>query len=51
MIFEIYRDGKRLMWTEHKECMPSDEQITSMKKAGCKVILDGKTYKVEKKKR
>lgn len=48
MKFEVYRDGRRLMHTEHKECLPSEEQIVSMKKAGCKVLLDGRVYKTAK---
>ena len=45
MLFEVYMDKKRLMYTEYEECIPSIEIIKSMKAAGYKVLLDGKTYK------
>lgn len=48
MLFEVYRDGERLMYTEHEECVPSSEIIKNMKAAGCKVLLDGKLYKPTK---
>jgi predicted ribosome-associated RNA-binding protein Tma20 len=48
MLFEVYRDKKRLMYTEHKECIPSIETIKNIKAAGYKVLLDGKAYKTTK---
>lgn len=51
MLFEVYRDGKRIMWTEHEECIPPIDVIKSMKAAGHKVLLDGKVYKTTKEKK
>lgn len=48
MLFQVFRDNKCLMSTEYEECIPSIEQIKSMKAAGYKVLLDGKTYKITK---
>lgn len=45
MLFEVYRDKQRLMWTEHEECIPSNEMIKTLKAAGYKILLDGKAYK------
>lgn len=28
-----------MFWTEHKSCIPSDEQIKDMKKAGYKIRI------------
>lgn len=48
MLFQVFRDNKCLMSTEYEECIPSIDQIKSMKAAGYKVLLDGKTYKTTK---
>ena len=48
MLFEVYRDKQRLMYTEYEECIPPIEIIKSIKANGCKVFLDGKAYKVTK---
>ena len=48
MLFEVYRDDKRLMYTEQEECIPDNDVIKSMKQAGLKVLLDGKAYKPRK---
>ena len=48
MLFEVYRDKQRLMYTEHKECIPPADLIKEMKAAGYKVLLDGKVYKTTK---
>jgi hypothetical protein len=48
MLFEVYRDKQRLMWTEYEECIPSIDTIKELKAAGCKVLLDGKAYKITK---
>lgn len=37
MLYEVYRDGKRMMWTEYAECIPSEETQKAMKRAGCKI--------------
>lgn len=48
MLFEVYRDKQRLMYTEYEECVPSIDEIKSIKSSGCKVLLDGKTFKTTK---
>lgn len=48
MIFEVYRNNKRLMYIEHKKLIPPIDVIKSMKAAGCTVLLDGKEYKLPK---
>lgn len=50
MLFEVYRDGKRIMWTEQESCIPPNDVIKDMKAAGYKVLLDGKVYKTTKNK-
>lgn len=50
MLFEVYKDNKRMMWTEYESCIPSNDTIKSMKAAGYKVLLDGKVYKTTKEK-
>lgn len=47
MKFEIVRtlDGKGMMETEHESCIPSDETIRSMMKAGYKAYKDGRVYR------
>lgn len=37
MIFQILKDNKVMFWTEQESCIPSDEEIKEMKKAGYKV--------------
>ena len=51
MLFEVYRDGKRVWWTEYESCIPSEKSIKIMKAAGHKVLLDGKVYKTTKEKK
>ena len=48
MLFEVYKDKIRLMYTEHEECIPSIDIIKTIKAAGYKVLLDGKVYKTTK---
>ena len=48
MLFEVYKDSKRVMYTEDESCIPSADKIKDMKAAGYKVLLDGKAYKVAK---
>lgn len=50
MLFEVYKDNKRVMYTEDESCIPSAEKIKDMKAAGYKILLDGKTYKTIKEK-
>lgn len=47
MKFEIVRalDGKGMMETDYESCIPPDETIRSMIKAGYKAYKDGRVYK------
>lgn len=51
MLFEVYKDGRRLMWTIDEECIPPKKTIESMKKCGHKILLDGKTFKANSSKK
>ena len=51
MLFEIYKDNRRVMCTEHEECIPPIDEIKVMKTAGYKILLDGKAYKITKEKK
>ena len=48
MLFEVYKDNKRVMYTEDESCIPSADKIKDMKAAGYKILLDGKVYKTTK---
>lgn len=48
MLFEVYKDGKRLMHTDDEKCIPTIDIVKSIKAAGYKILLNGKTYKVVK---
>lgn len=37
MKFEVFKDKKRVFWTEHEVCVPSEETIKLLKKNGYKV--------------
>lgn len=37
IVFEVFKDFKRVFYTEHSECVPNEELIKLMKKAGYKV--------------
>lgn len=37
MLFEVYLNGKRMMWTDAESCIPSESVQKAMKKAGCKI--------------
>lgn len=48
MLYEIIGpDGKRKMYTEYRECLPSKDQLKQMIKAGYKILVDGKRAKKE----
>lgn len=51
MRFEVYRNGKIVFTTASEKCIPSDESIEQMVSAGYKVLLDGKAYKPQKRKK
>lgn len=50
MLFEVYRDNQRIMYTEYEECIPSVDIVKSLKAAGYKILLNGKMYKATKEK-
>lgn len=37
MLFQVSKDGKIMFQTEYQECVPSDDEIKAMKKAGYRV--------------
>lgn len=37
MKFEVFKDGKRVFWTEDEKCVPDEETIKSLKKNSYKV--------------
>lgn len=48
MLFEVYKDSKRMMYTEYEECIPSIDVIKKLKTEGYKFFLNGKAYKITK---
>lgn len=45
MKFEVKRNNKVVMYTEHEECIPPKEIRDKLKKVGHKLYLDGKIFK------
>lgn len=43
--FEVRRDGRVMAWTEHRECIPNRERRDELRRAGYRLLLDGKTWK------
>lgn len=41
MIFQVSKDGKIMFQTECQECLPSDDEIKAIKKAGYRVKMKG----------
>lgn len=39
MLFQVSKDGKVMFQTEYQECVPSDGEIKTMKKAGYRVKM------------
>lgn len=39
MMFQVIKNGNVMFWTEHESCVPTDEQIKEMKKAGYKIKI------------
>lgn len=39
MLFQVSKDGRIMFQTEYCECVPSDDEIKSMKKAGYRVKM------------
>lgn len=49
MKFEVKKNGKPIMHTESRTCIPDRETRDHMRKAGYKLYLDGKLFKEAKK--
>lgn len=45
MLYEVWKDGKRMVYSEHRSCVPDDETLRLMVQAGYKPYIDGKEYK------
>lgn len=45
MQFEVVRNGVVVMTTSSPECIPDADTLKAMKKAGYKLLLDGKPYR------
>lgn len=39
MKFQVIKNGKVVFWTEHNSCIPDEETIKAMKKAGYKIKM------------
>lgn len=37
MLFEVWKDGRRIACTDHQECIPDARRIAELKKAGYKI--------------
>ena len=37
MLFQVKRDNKVMFWTKDKDCIPDEEQIKALKRAGYKI--------------
>ncbi len=48
ILFEVFRYGQRLFFTEDKSCIYPDTQIKDMIKDGYTFKLNGKVYKPKK---
>ncbi len=48
MLFQVKKDGKVMFWTTEESCVPSEEDIKSMKRAGYKVKKVGDKVDPEK---
>ena len=48
-MFQVIKDGKVMFWTQDKSCVPSDDQIKEIKKAGYRIkIKEDKNEKIRK---
>ena len=48
VLFEVIRDGRVLMRTEHKSCIYPVKTLLAMQAVGYKFRMDGKAWKPEK---
>lgn len=47
-LFMVLRDGKPYMSTNYESCVPSNDEIKAMKRAGYKIIDNRKKKETEK---
>lgn len=45
MLFEVFRSGQRLAWTECAQLVPDKDGIADLIRAGLAVKIDGKTVR------
>lgn len=45
MLFEVFRAGQRLAWTECAQLVPDKDGLTDLIRAGLTVKIDGKTVR------
>lgn len=50
MLFVIKKNDIIIFQTTHEECVPDDETLKNMIKAGMKAYKDGKVYSISRKK-
>ena len=43
--FEVIRDGRVVARTDHDECIPDRKRRDDLRRAGYKLILDGKVWR------
>lgn len=49
LVFQVIKDGKVMFWTQHESCVPTDNQIKEMKKAGYRIkVKEDKNEKIRK---
>lgn len=49
LVFQVIKNGKVMFWTQDKSCVPSDDQIKEIKKAGYRIkIKEDKNEKIRK---
>lgn len=37
MLFQVLKDGNVMFWTEEESCVPCEDEIKDLKKAGYKI--------------
>lgn len=44
-LWEAWRDGRRIEYTDYESCVPPSETLASMYKAGYRFKVNGKAWK------